>query len=153
MAGSDWLHCAMFFLGVLLVVGSVGVGIGALQYEFQYESETAEPDDWDRPLYQYEELSDHERRIVDRARSGERFVFEDGSSVPGPAQSSLGSQELGVYYPDEDTYYVFTHQIIFVPTEPAGIAAIAMLLAGVGLIAEAIRRHHFPHRDVLWRAG
>jgi hypothetical protein len=54
MAGSDWLHYAMVFLDVLLVVGSVGVGIGALQYEFQYESETAEPDDWDRPLYQYE---------------------------------------------------------------------------------------------------
>jgi hypothetical protein len=34
MAESEWVHYAMFFLGVLLVVGSVGVGIGALQYEF-----------------------------------------------------------------------------------------------------------------------
>jgi hypothetical protein len=153
MAESEWVHYAMFFLGVLLVVGSVGVGIGALQYEFQHESETAEPDDWDRPLYQYEELSDDERRIVDRARSGERFVFEDGSSVPGEERSSLGSQQLMVYYPDEDTYYVFTHQIIFVPTEPVGVGAIAMLLAGVGLIGDSIRRHHFPQRDVLWRTG
>lgn len=153
MASSDWVHYAMFFLGLLLIAGSLGVGIGALHYEFQYDSKTAEPEDWDRPLYQYEELPEDERRVVDRAKSGERFVFEDGGSVPGRASSSLAERELMVYYPDEDAYYVFTHQLIFVPTDPAGVAAIATFLAGVGLSGDAIRRHHFPHRDALWWTG
>lgn len=147
----NWNHYTTFFLGTLLIVGSIGVGIGALHYEFQFDSKTAEPDDWDSPLYQYQELPDEEQRVVDRAKNGEQFVFENSGHVPGQEESSFANQELMVYYSDQDMYYMFTHQIIFVPTEPAGITAIGMCLAGLGLIGDAIRRHHFPHRDVLWR--
>jgi hypothetical protein len=146
-------HFVIFLLGILLMASSIAVGIGALHYSFQFDSKTENPSNWDIPLYEYQHLSEEEKQIIDAAESGEEFTFESSEPIPGREKSSLGNQKIMVIYPNQDTYYIFTHKIIFVPTEPAGYTAIAMLLAGIFLVGNSIRRHHFPHRNLLWQTS
>lgn len=151
MACAKWVNYGLFFLGVFLLIGSLVVGIGALKYEFVYVSSMENPTDWNRPLYNYEELPATEQRIVDGAINGNRYVFDRQGPIPGGKMSSLGTQELMVA--KEGTYHIFTHQITFVPTETAGLAAIALAFAGLISVIEAIRRHHFPYKQYPWQAG
>lgn len=151
MAIKKWKHYAIFFLGVLLIASSIGVGIGALQYEFQFDSKTENPSDWQIPLYQYESLSEDEQQVIDQAIDGKTFVFNSSEPIPGRGESSFANQKIMVLYPNGDTYYIFTHRIIFVPTKLAGYTAIAMVLTGFGLVTDAIRRHHFPNKKILQR--
>lgn len=141
----------MFFLGVLLVTSSIGVGVGALHYKFYFDSKVDNPDDWDTPLYEYQRLSDDEQRVVNQAINGKEFVFSSSEPIPGRGESSLGKQEMMVVYSDKEGYYIFEKQIIFVSTKPAGYTAITMAITGIALIGDAIRRHHFPHRNLFWQ--
>ncbi|WP_255679351.1 hypothetical protein [Haladaptatus salinisoli] len=38
-------------------------------------------------------------------------------------------------------------------TEPAGLAAIALILGGFVAVVEAIRRQQFPNKRYPWQAG
>jgi hypothetical protein len=151
MVRKKWIHYALFLLGVFLLIGSIAVGIGGFRYEFVYESSTKSPGDWDRPLYEYDQLQVNEQRVIDGAINGERYVFNSQPSIPGTGGSSLGGQEMMVL--KQDTYYIFSHQTIFVSTTPAGLAAIAFALSGFVAIIEAVRRHHFPHKHYPWQSS
>lgn len=151
MARENWVNYGIFFVGVVLIVGSLAVGIGGLRYEFQHVSSTDETTTWDRPLFEYDQLSDDEQRIVDDAIRGERFVFDRQDRIPGIGGAGLGTRELIVV--KRDTYHVFTFQAIFVSTTPAGMGAIGLALGGVLTVAEAIRRTHFPHVHYPWQSG
>jgi hypothetical protein len=151
MVRKKWIHYGLVLLGVFLLVGSLAVGIGGFRYEFTYESSTENPADWDRPLYEYDQLPANEQQVIDSAINGQRYVFNSQLSIPGARGSSLGGKEMMVL--KQDTYYIFSHQTIFVSTTPAGLAAIALAFSGLVAIIEAIRRHHFPHRQYPWQSS
>lgn len=151
MTRATLVNYGLVFLGAFLVVGGVAVGFGALRYEFVLVSATEEPSDWSRPVYDYEDLPASEQRTVDGAIDGNRYVFDRSRPVPGAEKSTLRPQEILIRR--GDTYYVFAHRLVFVATEPAGLASIAAVLAGLAAVGEAIRRENFPHKRYPWQGS
>ncbi|WP_440007435.1 ABC transporter ATP-binding protein [Halomicrococcus sp. SG-WS-1] len=145
-----WIHYGVFFLGVFMVFGGIVAGFGALQYEFALDSTTENPEVGGRPVYEYGNLPPQEQRVVDGAIDGKRYAFESNTPIPGVGQSGLRPKQVVVR--KGDATYVFTHEIGFAETEPAGAAAVALVLVGFVAVAEAIRRHHYP-RSLPWQTG
>lgn len=54
------MNFGILFVGLMLIVGSFAVGIGGFRHEFEHVSSTDEPTNWDRPLFEYDKLSDDE---------------------------------------------------------------------------------------------
>ncbi|NEU57575.1 hypothetical protein [Halorussus sp. MSC15.2] len=49
-----------------------------------------------------------------------------------------------------DDLYLVTRRLFFNWRTVFGASAVAMVVAGVAVVSEAVRRHHFPHRTVFW---
>lgn len=142
---SDALHFALFFVGVFLLMGAVVVGVGAFEFEV-VSLGTAEtvPEDAES-FVGFDDLSARDQRTVARAIAGERIVFRDPSDLPGPRKTTgILAVERG------GETYLLTRRVFFNWRTPHGGASIAMAVAGVVAVSEAIRRHHFPHRTVVW---
>jgi len=144
---SDSLHFGLFFVGIFLLTGALVVGVGAFEYEVASLGTTdAIPEDTES-LVSYGDLSERDRGTVDRAIAGERLVFRDPTDLPGPKKTK---GKLAVQRDGET--YLLTRRIFFNWRTDFGLAAIGMTLGGVVAVSEAIRRHHFPHRSVVWTA-
>ncbi|MFC4551676.1 MULTISPECIES: hypothetical protein [Halorussus] len=140
----------LFFAGVLLLVGALAVGIGALEYEVVSEGTVttvpqqrgfgSEP----VPVVRYEELSAHDRRVVDRAIAGDRVVIRDAADLPGlrPRKGRLGVRRDG-------RLYLLNRHLFFNWRTPFAAGAASLALVGLGAVAESIRREHFPDRRFL----
>lgn len=150
MSRPKWMNYGLVFLGAFLVFGGIAVGLGALHYEFVLVSAAETPPESADFVYDYGELPADEQRVVDGAIEGERYVFDRTGPVPGAEKSTLRAQEMTVR--KGETYYVFTHEIIFVSTEPMGLAAFALVLTGLFSVGEAIRSEEFPHRRYPWQS-
>lgn len=133
-----------------MVFGGIVAGFGALQYEFALDSTTENPWEEDSPVYEYGNLPPQEQRVVDGAIDGKQYAFESSAPIPGIGQSGLRPKQVVVR--KGDAAYVFTHEIGFAETEPAGAAAIVLVLGGFVAVAEAVRRHHYP-RSLPWQIG
>lgn len=137
----------LFFAGVLLLVGALAVGIGAFEYEVvsegtvttvpQQQGFGSEP----IPVVRYEELSVRDRRVVDRVIAGERIVFRNAANLPGlrPRKGKLGVRRDG-------HLYLINRHLFFNWRTPFAAGAVSLALAGLGAVAESIRREHFPDR-------
>lgn len=139
---SHWKHFAVFLLGFLLILSSIGVGLGAVKFEFVLIGTPEEPSEQHPPLMLYEDLPPDEQRIVRDTIAGDRYVSATEEPIPGPGTVQLGGEML-LYYQDE--YYLFARQPFYVTTSPAGLGGIALALGGLLLMGEAIRRNHFPN--------
>ncbi|MFC4406744.1 hypothetical protein [Haloarchaeobius iranensis] len=123
----------LFFVGVvLLLVVTTALGIGAVRYEFSYTG-TVDEAEGVRWRFDYEDLSAEDKRVVQRAMEGERFVFEDEGALPGP-----GRGDIAIRYQNE--WHGFERRTYFEPKTAFGAGAIASALAGVACIGESIRR-------------
>jgi len=142
---NDTLRFALFFLGIFLLTGALVVGVGAFEYEVQSLGTTDEISEDVEALVSYGDLSERDRRTVDRALAGERVVVRNPSDLPGPRKTK---GKIAVQRDGET--HVLTRRIFFNWRTTFGASAIGMALAGTAAISEAIRRHHFPHRSVVW---
>lgn len=138
-------HFLLFFLGVFLALGAVMVGVGAMEYEVKLLDTVAEAPNDAADFTRYDRMSDRDRRIADRAISGERVVIRDPARLPGPRETK---GKLAVER--DGQYYVLSRRIFFNWRTSYGMAAVAMALGGIAAVSEAIRRQHFPHRPVYW---
>ncbi|WP_440991925.1 hypothetical protein [Haloarchaeobius baliensis] len=122
-----------FFVGVvLLLVVSTSFGIGAIRYEFSYVGTVDDPTDA-RWRFDYEDLTAEDRRVVQRAMEGERFVFESDGQLPGPGRGDIAFRYQG-------EWHLFERRMYFEPESAFGIASIASGLAGFACIGESVRR-------------
>ena len=142
---SDSLAVGLFFVGVFLLTGAVVVGVGALEYEVVSLGTTETVPEDAVSLVAYGDLSEYDQRTVERALAGERLVFRDPTDLPGLRKTK---GKLAVERGEET--YLITRRIFFNWRMTYGASALAMALAGLVGISEAIRRHHFPHRTVVW---
>lgn len=142
---SDNLHFALFFVGIFLLTAALVVGVGALEYEVESLGTTDEISEDTETLVAYGDLSERDQRTVDRVLAGERLVVRSPTDLPGPKKTK---GKLAVEREGET--YVVTRRIFFNWRTSFGASAVAMALAGVVALNEAIRRHHFPHRSVVW---
>jgi hypothetical protein len=138
-------HTLLFVVGVFLVIGGVMVGVGAMEYEVKHLETVSEAPTNAAGIIDYDRLSDRDRRIVDRALAGERLTFRDPSNLPGSYE-----QKGKLAVERDGRYYVLSRRLFFNWRTSYGAAALAMGLAGIATVGEAIRRQHFPHRPVYW---
>ncbi|MFC4449276.1 hypothetical protein [Halorussus aquaticus] len=142
---SDTLHFGLFFLGILLLTGALVVGVGALEYEVQSQGTAATIPEGTESVVAYDDLSERDRRTVDRVLDGERLVIRNPSDLPGPRKKK---GKLVVERGDD--LHIVTRRLFFNWRTTFGASAVAMALAGIVVVSEAVRRHHFPGRTVFW---
>ncbi|WP_276300475.1 hypothetical protein [Halorussus lipolyticus] len=142
---SDSLHFGLFFVGIFLLTGALVVGVGALEYEVASLGTAEEIPEDTQSLVSFGDLSERDQRTVDRAIAGEKIVVRDPRDLPGPRKTK---GKFAVKRGGET--YLVTRRIFFNWRTTFGLAAIGMLVGGVVTLSEAIRRHHFPHRSVVW---
>lgn len=142
---SDTLHFALFFVGIALLSAALVVGVGAFEYEVASLGTADEIPDDVEALVAYGDLSERDRQTVDRAIAGERIVVRNPTDLPGPRKTK---GKLAVRRGGET--YLVTRRVFFNWRTTFGAAAVGMLVGGLAAISEAIRRHHFPHRSVVW---
>lgn len=83
MARVSWVHFGMVLLGVVLIIGSLFLGIVATEYEITHEGSTENMtkvlDEIDQyGMTRYEELSAEGQRIVDGTIDGTQYRFDTG---------------------------------------------------------------------------
>ncbi|UPV99288.1 hypothetical protein M0R88_12225 [Halorussus gelatinilyticus] len=142
---SDTLHFGLFLVGICLLTGAMVVGVGAFEYEVESLGTVEELPDNTRSVVSYGDLSASDQRTVERVIAGERVVVRDPSGLPGPRKRK---GKLAVNRGGET--YLVTRRIFFNWRSEFGMGAIAMALAGLAVVSEAVRRHHFPHRTAVW---
>lgn len=142
---SDTAQFALFAVGVFLLNGALAAGVGALEYEVSSLGTTAAVPEDVKSFVSYDDLPADDQRIVDRVLAGGRFVFRDPTDLPGP-RTTRG--KLAVER-DGDIYLV-SRRVFFNWRTTYGAAALALAVAGIASVSEAVRRHHFPHRTAFW---
>lgn len=114
-------------VGLILIAGAVAAGFSALHYEF-YLLDSALHADPSVPVYQYSNLPEHERGLVDAAIDGNRIVAANVGALPGAGRAWFGGRmavERG------DTVYVFARQPFFAAFTLNGLVTIALPCLGV----------------------
>lgn len=122
---------ALLFVGVIVIFAGATVWIATLDHDHKYFYETAH-DEWPRyaegDLAYYEDLSDEDRRIVDGARNGTAYRFEERAPVPPEVIKKDG------------TYYEFEHNRIIDWGKPATAGSTLLSATGAAIALFAIRR-------------
>ncbi|UPV73259.1 hypothetical protein M0R89_11965 [Halorussus limi] len=142
---SDTLHFGLFLAGIFLLTGAMVFGVGALEYEVESLGTVEKIPEGTESLVSFGDLSARDQRTVERAIAGERLVFRDPTELPGPRKTK---GTLAVERGGET--YLLTRRIFFNWRTEFGASAVAMAVAGLLAVSEAVRRHHFPHRTVAW---
>ena len=145
----DLANFLLFFVGVCLLLGAFVVGIGAFEYEVvSLGTVDSVPEQQgfagtEVHVVRFEELSERDRRIVERAIAGERFVFRDPAELPGERnrKGKFGVRRDGELYL-VNRHLFFNWRTTFAP------GAVALAIAGLGVAGEAVRREHFPDRTL-----
>lgn len=139
----SWIHFGMFLLGLFLLLGSVFAGLVATEYAIAHETTTEDAMEVSGEINRYgvtdyDDLSTEEQQIVDGAVAGETYRFETDDDIAARWDSARVVRQ-------GDHYHYIPRQRVIDWGSPAGIASIVLALAGLALIGEPIRRHHFPH--------
>lgn len=142
---SATLHSALFFVGIFLLTGAMVVGVGAFEYEVASLGVVEELPDDTESLVSYDDLSVGDQRTVERVIAGERLVVRDPTDLPGPRKTK---GKLAVERGGET--HLLTRRVFFNLRTSFGASAVAMAVGGLLAVSEGIRRHHFPHRSVVW---
>lgn len=138
-----WSSFLAFYLAVMLLFGAFAAGIGALEYEVTADgpidytpTESNGFSESEVPSYQYERLSDRDKRIVDGAIAGERYVFR----APGDLPTNLTQGDF-VVRRDGERYHVREDLFFNYETKFAGASAL-LGLAGLLVLRVTLRREH-----------
>lgn len=146
------LHFLMVFVGAMILLGGVVMGVGFRDYDHHYSFDrTADtiPDDWNEqnnPMAQaeYSEQYANYTDLTDRQRGIFQAAVENGKSYTFQSQAELPPTLIS----KEGTYYVFTYNRSFDWTDLGMASATATILGGFLLAFEGIRREQFPRVPV-----
>ena len=134
MNGENFL---LVYVALFLFVGTMGAGIGSLEYRVVSEGQVDRlPREAGWPI-PYGNLSERERRMVDRAIEGDRVVVRAAGDLPGRIHRR---GEFGVRR-DGETYLLDRRLFFNIRTKFARAAA-GLGLAGLLATAWAFRREH-----------
>ena len=138
-----WSTFLAFYVGVLVLFGAFATGIGALEYEVTATGPIDyTPTEWNGfeetevSSYRYQTLSARDRRIVDRAISGTRFVFR----APGDLPTTDDKGNFVVRRNGER--YLVEENLFFNYETPFAGASAGLGLAGLGVFRVLLRREH-----------
>ena len=134
MNGENFL---LVYLALFLFVGAMGAGIGALEYRVVSEGRVERlPREAGWPI-PYGNLSDRERRMVDRAIDGDRVVVRASGDLPGRIhrRGRFGVERAG-------ETYLLDRQLFFNLRTKFARATGGLGLAGLLATVWAFRREH-----------
>ena len=140
------IHYGLFMLGVGLLCAGIVLFIPALQYEFTQGTSDSIPEP---RVIKYELLTPQEQRVVDGALDGKTYRLETSGPLPGSAPV-LEPETMQVS--KRGTTHLFTSRAVFPAKEPKGMATIALVVGGLLVMVEAVRRHHFP-KSLPWQTS
>ncbi|WP_137283463.1 hypothetical protein [Halorussus salinisoli] len=139
----NWSSFLAFYVAVMLLFGSFATGIGALEYEVTAEGPIDHtPTEWNGfedaevTSYQYQDLSERDQRIVDRAIAGSRLVFR----APGDLPTNL---DKGNFVVRRNGHRYLVRESLFFNYETKFAAASGTLgFAGLLVFRIALRHEH-----------
>ncbi|WP_114577910.1 hypothetical protein [Saliphagus sp. LR7] len=139
----NWVHFGMLLIGLMFIIAGIVSGIVAAEYVIFHEKsvQNAENVSEEIPKYgvaEYEELSEEHRQIVDGTIEGERYRFDDNDT-------EAIAWGTGRVVSQDGRYHVIPRETTINWKSAPGALALALGIAGILLIIEAIRRDHFPH--------
>lgn len=135
----SFLTFCLFVLGVCVAFAGILYWVGSLDYDHHYELEgTYEELPPNEGAYRYySSMPPEKQRIIDGAIDGRFYTFPNASKIP-PELIRRG-----------DTYYLFEYRTSFDWTDPDMAKGVAVFLAGVLLVLEALRREQLGNRRLL----
>lgn len=143
MVRQSAIHYLMIFMALGMILAGVFSILLTAEYEIAHKTTTEdlteiEDEFAEYGAFEYESLSAEQRAMVDGAIGGERYRVDTGNET-------IGGWGSTIIVTQGETYHLLTRETVYRWTSPFGLLGVLLVVGGVVLIAETVRRRHFSH--------